>query len=552
MSCESIRELLSAHLDSELDADERGRVEAHLAACAACAAEREGLRRTVAIVKGLPRETAPASLAGLVRAALPPAPGALPRAGRAALPSLPRVPAAAGPARARILTLPRVAAAVAAGLLVGVVVRLAHLGMDIRSERDAMELAQGDRAAQAAPPETKSVDRSAENAEKADAKMEGIGETGKSFERKPAANRPVPSDASAAAKQEAVPSDAKGAPDLPMPAMDAALKTRGASRPLAPGVPPPPAAPETPSVPPAPAAPAVVTAAPPTAARKETAKAAPRPAEPAAAPAAAPAPDPAGTADAMAKGEALPRQAGAKDRLGAADAGPAPVAVLAVRSVDPARQAAILDQMAYGEPAPVADKALREKEPETAQAPAIPLGGGAAEGQAESRRAVGGRTARPIVVRVYDLEPARAARFMAALAARTDLRVSVESSDAVAMAGEPTGNEMREALKRLEGRLEEKASLAMDREERGDAIRKLANGADAAPATRSQTFAGGTPAEAAPQAKPGATAGPGTPPGGIAGPAPAAAAPLAPSEPPTPAKPGTSTLVRIVVRLLAE
>ena len=113
MTCEAVRDLLSAHLDGELDEAERRVVEGHLAACAACAADREALRRTVGLVKDLPRESAPAALADLVRAALPPA-GAASAADRSAPATSPRV-AVPVASRRTLLTFPRVAAALAAG-----------------------------------------------------------------------------------------------------------------------------------------------------------------------------------------------------------------------------------------------------------------------------------------------------------------------------------------------------------------------------------------------------------------------------------------------------
>lgn len=47
-------DLLSAHLDGELDATERDRVDAHLAACGLCAAEREAIAAVRDRVRALP------------------------------------------------------------------------------------------------------------------------------------------------------------------------------------------------------------------------------------------------------------------------------------------------------------------------------------------------------------------------------------------------------------------------------------------------------------------------------------------------------------------
>jgi len=54
-----VAELLSAYIDGEVVADERARVEAHLAACAACAHDLATLRQTVALLGQLPQVAAP-------------------------------------------------------------------------------------------------------------------------------------------------------------------------------------------------------------------------------------------------------------------------------------------------------------------------------------------------------------------------------------------------------------------------------------------------------------------------------------------------------------
>jgi anti-sigma factor RsiW len=67
MDCEQARERIQDALDDRLPAGEIRELEEHLESCAACAAERDSLRRTVELLRGLPREPAPASLAATVR-----------------------------------------------------------------------------------------------------------------------------------------------------------------------------------------------------------------------------------------------------------------------------------------------------------------------------------------------------------------------------------------------------------------------------------------------------------------------------------------------------
>src|SRR3972149_6117974 len=50
--CEPIQELLSAHIDGELAADELRAVDTHLAACPRCRAERESLGAPPRLVEG--------------------------------------------------------------------------------------------------------------------------------------------------------------------------------------------------------------------------------------------------------------------------------------------------------------------------------------------------------------------------------------------------------------------------------------------------------------------------------------------------------------------
>ena len=69
MVCSEYRELLSAHLDGELQAEEAPRVESHLRACAACRHHREQLGRAVGMVRGLDRHAAPQVPLGALRSA---------------------------------------------------------------------------------------------------------------------------------------------------------------------------------------------------------------------------------------------------------------------------------------------------------------------------------------------------------------------------------------------------------------------------------------------------------------------------------------------------
>ena len=52
-------ELLSTYLDRQTTVAERARVESHLQTCAACRAELESLRRTVAVLAAMPRVPVP-------------------------------------------------------------------------------------------------------------------------------------------------------------------------------------------------------------------------------------------------------------------------------------------------------------------------------------------------------------------------------------------------------------------------------------------------------------------------------------------------------------
>ncbi len=63
-------EWLSGYVDGKVTADEGARIEAHLAACAACRGTLDDLRRTVALVRGLDPVPAPADFRAAVRAHL--------------------------------------------------------------------------------------------------------------------------------------------------------------------------------------------------------------------------------------------------------------------------------------------------------------------------------------------------------------------------------------------------------------------------------------------------------------------------------------------------
>ncbi len=74
MTCHDARELFSALLDDALAADERTRLDAHLATCAECDRELARFRHTVALVQGLSPERAPAGFVERVTAAARPEP----------------------------------------------------------------------------------------------------------------------------------------------------------------------------------------------------------------------------------------------------------------------------------------------------------------------------------------------------------------------------------------------------------------------------------------------------------------------------------------------
>ena len=70
MNCEELRDRLSAHLEADLDARERARVEEHLSECPDCRREYRELRHTVDLLRGLPPVDPPTDLADRVIARL--------------------------------------------------------------------------------------------------------------------------------------------------------------------------------------------------------------------------------------------------------------------------------------------------------------------------------------------------------------------------------------------------------------------------------------------------------------------------------------------------
>jgi len=67
VTCDRARELLSGYLDGELDPAERQELERHLAECPGCSEELKALRKTVDLVRALPRVGMPAAAADKVR-----------------------------------------------------------------------------------------------------------------------------------------------------------------------------------------------------------------------------------------------------------------------------------------------------------------------------------------------------------------------------------------------------------------------------------------------------------------------------------------------------
>ena len=71
VTCQDIRELFSARVDDALSADERARLDAHLATCAECAREWVRFERTVALLRATEPARAPAGFVDRVMAARP-------------------------------------------------------------------------------------------------------------------------------------------------------------------------------------------------------------------------------------------------------------------------------------------------------------------------------------------------------------------------------------------------------------------------------------------------------------------------------------------------
>jgi anti-sigma factor RsiW len=71
VTCEEIRELFSARVDDALGADQRSRLDAHLATCADCAREWQGFERTVGLLRAVAPARAPAGFVDRVLAARP-------------------------------------------------------------------------------------------------------------------------------------------------------------------------------------------------------------------------------------------------------------------------------------------------------------------------------------------------------------------------------------------------------------------------------------------------------------------------------------------------
>ncbi len=71
VTCPQMRELFSARADEALAADERARLDAHLATCAECAAEWQRFARTVSLLRAVAPARAPAGFVDRVLAARP-------------------------------------------------------------------------------------------------------------------------------------------------------------------------------------------------------------------------------------------------------------------------------------------------------------------------------------------------------------------------------------------------------------------------------------------------------------------------------------------------
>jgi hypothetical protein len=475
-----------------------------------------------------------------------------------------------------------VAAAVAAGLLFGAVLQIANIGTKPESTRDEVEIAKGAPLREEAPAAAAGTKarRQSERAKKvnvAAAPEKEAGEKAEAMDRRSAdrmlesvskkgADRPAPATALA-------PADATDKP------FSTAEPHKNLTGQLKPGVPPPPSAPAMPAAPkpPAPVTPAEPDARPaPVIAKAEAPKkTAADPFAPVARPTApppvmnepdSPAAPPAATAPAARTRTASKLAAKAKEvapdtemkplkRIGAATPAPekAPDVVLAARSTDIDRDTALLNQLAYGGRVPRPDSARSIRREKADQPEANAFAGKEAPRETESRRAVAdaeGKTG--AVDLVYDLDEREAQRFMAALAARPDLKVSIVSVapvDTVRTAG------IRDAVAKLQIRaLRDKMALAKAEEKQADlrsggAVVEAERGARKSPVAD----AGPTPELLAPSAaKPAAKTAPGgAAPAAGGAPEPPQADPAAQAGPAADAKDATpARRVRIVVRLL--
>lgn len=71
MTCEEIRDLFSARVDDALTADERARVDAHLATCAECGREWQGFEATVGLLRAVEPARAPTGVVDRLLAVRP-------------------------------------------------------------------------------------------------------------------------------------------------------------------------------------------------------------------------------------------------------------------------------------------------------------------------------------------------------------------------------------------------------------------------------------------------------------------------------------------------
>ncbi len=85
MECQKAFRLLNAFLEGDLKGAQARRMEKHLASCSACRAELEGLKRSLALLEGLPSLVPPPGLASRVMARVLQPERALARAGSGTL-----------------------------------------------------------------------------------------------------------------------------------------------------------------------------------------------------------------------------------------------------------------------------------------------------------------------------------------------------------------------------------------------------------------------------------------------------------------------------------